>query len=216
MNLYLYLTETYEENEPFFLSDLHFQEMSGNNIRQQLKKLTDTGKVKRFDKGIYYLPKKSVFRSGSQPSLEKVLEYKYLREGGKVCGYVSGLLFFNQIGLTTQVPMQYELVSNKATNDYRETSLAKSRIILRKPKVPVTENNYIALQFLDMLKDIDLYAELSGKELQDQLCQYMNKVSLSLSDLESYFSYYPDKLYKNLIKTRVIYYAILTQQKRTI
>ena len=29
--------------------------------------------------------------------------------------------------------MQYEIVSNKATNEYRETSLAKSRIIIRKP-----------------------------------------------------------------------------------
>lgn len=59
------------------------------------------------------------------------------------------------MGLTTQIPMQYEIVSNKATNEYRETSLAKSRIIIRKPKVPVTEKNYMALQFLDMLKNLD-------------------------------------------------------------
>lgn len=61
-------------------------------------------------------------------------------------------MFFNQMGLTTQVPMMYEVVSNKATNDYRETSLAKSRVIVRKPKVPVTEKNYKDLQFLDIYK----------------------------------------------------------------
>ena len=49
----------------------------------------------------------------------------------------------------------HEVVSNKATNEYRETSLAKSRVIVRKPKVPVTEKNYRVLQFLDMLKDVD-------------------------------------------------------------
>ena len=209
-NLYQYLTENYKENEPFFLSDIQIEGMTGNNIRQQLKKLTDAEKVKRFDKGIYYLPKKSIFKSGSKPTLEKVLEYKYLRDNDRRCGYISGLLFFNQMGLTTQVPMQYEIVSNKATNEYRETSLAKSRIIIRKPKVPVTEKNYMALQFLDMLKDVDVYSEMSGTDLQKRLYQYMRDAGLEISDLESYFSYYPDKLYKNLIETRVIYNGILT------
>ena len=208
-NLYQYLTENYKENEPFFLSDIQIEGMTGNNIRQQLKKLTDTEKVKRFDKGIYYLPKKSIFKSGSRPTLEKVLEYKYLLDKDRRCGYISGLLFFNQMGLTTQVPMQYEIVSNKATNEYRETSLAKSRIIIRKPKVPVTEKNYMALQFLDMLKDVDVYSEMSGTDLQKRLYQYMRDTGLRISDLESYFSYYPDKLYKNLIETKVIYNGIL-------
>lgn len=208
-NLYQYLVEKYKENEPFFLSDIQIKGMSGNNVRQQLKKLTDIGKVKRFDSGIYYLPKKSIFKSGSQPTLEKVLEYKYLWDKNKRCGYISGLLFFNQMGLTTQVPMQYEIVTNKATNDYRETSLAKSRVIIRKPKVIITEKNYVILQFLDMLKDVDVYSEMSGTDLQNRLYRYMDDVGLELSDLESYFSYYPDKLYKNLIETRVIYNGIL-------
>ena len=69
-NLYQYLTENYKENEPFFLSDIQIDGMTGNNIRQQLKKLTDAEKVKRFDKGIYYLPKKSIFKSGSKPTLD--------------------------------------------------------------------------------------------------------------------------------------------------
>lgn len=141
--------------------------------------------------------------------MEKVLEYKYLQDNNKRCGYITGLLFFNQLGLTTQVPMQYEIVSNRATNNYRETTLAKSRVIIRRPKITVTENNYMALQFLDMLKDINVYSEISGITLQKRLYQYMNDVGLKISDLESYFSYYPDKLYKNLIETRVIYNGIL-------
>ena len=108
--------------------------------------------------------------------------------------------------------MQYEIVTNKATNEYRETFLAKSRIISRKPKVPVTEENYMALQFLDMLKDVDVYSEMSGIALQKRLYQYMRKVGLRISDLESYFPYYPDKLYKNLVETRVIYNDVLTQE----
>ena len=67
----------------------------------------------------------------------------------------------------------------------------------------------MALQFLDMLKDVDVYSEMSGTDLQKRLFQYMRDAGLEISDLESYFSYYPDKLYKNLIETRVIYNGIL-------
>lgn len=183
--------------------------MTENNIHQQLKKLTDEGMIKRFDKGIYYFPRKSIFQSGSLPSIEKVLEYKYLRDKNQLCSYVSGQLFFNQIGLSTQVPMQYEIVSNKATTDYRETVLAQSRIIIRSPKVPVTEQNYTILQFLDLMKDVDLYSEISGKELQERLFKYLRTINLKISDLEPYFTYYPDKLYRNLIETKVIYNDLL-------
>ena len=207
--LYEYLLDNYKENEPIFLADLQVDGMTRTNVRQQIKKLTDTGKVKRFDNGIYFLPKKTIFKSGSQLAPEKVLECKYLRDKDERCGYVSGLMFFNQMGLTTQVPMMYEVVSNKATNDYRETSLAKSRVIVRKPKVPVTEKNYKALQFLDMLKDV--YSEVTGKPLQDRLYRYMDDANLSISEMEPYFAYYPDKLYKNLVETRVIYNGLLAQ-----
>lgn len=209
--LYEYLLDNYKENEPIFLADLQVDGMTRTNVRQQIKKLTDTGKVKRFDNGIYFLPKKTIFKSGSQLAPEKVLECKYLRDKDERCGYVSGLMFFNQMGLTTQVPMMYEVVSNKATNDYRETSLAKSRVIVRKPKVPVTEKNYKALQFLDMLKDVDVYSEVTGKPLQDRLYRYMDDTNLSISEMEPYFAYYPDKLYKNLVETRVIYNGLLAQ-----
>ncbi len=216
--LYEYLLDNYKENEPIFLVDLQVDGMTRTNVRQQIKKLTDTGKVKRFDNGIYFLPKKTIFKSGSQLAPEKVLECKYLRDKDERCGYVSGLMFFNQMGLTTQVPMMYEVVSNKATSDYRETSLAKSRVIVRKPKVPVTEKNYKALQFLDMLKDVDVYSEVTGKPLQDRLYRYMDDANLSISEIEPYFAYYPDKLYKNLVETRVIYKdmeeEILLEKKR--
>lgn len=210
-SLYNYLLANYKENEPILSASLSISGISPTNMRQQLKKLTDSGKLKRFDSGVYYLPKKSIFKSGSPLAPEKVLECKYLREKDNRCGYLSGLMFFNQLGLTTQVPMQYEVVTNKATNEYRETSLAKSRVIVRRPKVPVTECNYKALQFLDMMKDVDIYSEITGIELQKRLYRYMDNSNLSITSLEPFFSYYPDRLYKNLVETRVIYNGILAQ-----
>lgn len=203
--LYNYLTKTYKPNEPIFLSNIQITNLSPDNTRQQLKNLTDTGKIKRFDKGIYFLPKQTIFKSGSQLNIEKVLEAKYLKPNGIRLGYLSGLMFCNQLGLTTQIPMLYEIVSNKATTQRRKIHLGKSEIIIRKPKITITEENYKILQFLDLIKDIDIYAEINRIQLQNRLHKYMNNEKLTISDIKPYFSYYPDKLYKNLIETGVIY-----------
>ena len=92
--LYEYLLDNYKENEPIFLADLQIDGMARTNVCQQVKKLADTGKVRRFNNGIYFLPQKTFFKSGSQLAPEKVLVCKYLRDKDKRCGYVSGLMFF--------------------------------------------------------------------------------------------------------------------------
>ena len=66
--LFEYLLETYGQNEPIFVSDIRYMDWSTNYIRQQIKKLTDEGKLRRYDTGIYFIPKPSPFRSGSQLS----------------------------------------------------------------------------------------------------------------------------------------------------
>ena len=205
LSLYEYLIENYNENEPIFVSEIQVEGMTDVNLRQQLKKLADSGKIKRFDTGIYFIPKASVFRSGSQLSSYKVIEQKYIQNKKERYGYISGMMLANQMGLTTQVPMVYEVVTNKATKDYRETMLGKTRVIIRKPRVKVTEENYKPLQFLDLMKDIDNYSEVEGEQLQKRLLRYMQEINLHFYMLEPYLSYYPDRIYKNMYETRLLY-----------
>lgn len=204
MLLYDYLISNYKENEPIFLANIKIEGMTNVNLRQQIKKLTDEGKLRRFDTGIYFFPKKSMFRSGSQLSKEKVIEQKYLMEVNKRCGYIGGIMFANQMGVTTQVPMIFEVVTNKATKDYRETSLANSRVIVRKPRTEVTEENYKILQFLDLMKDIDVIAELTGKELEKRILRYMKEAMINFTMIKPYLKYYPDKIYRNMYETGVL------------
>ena len=203
--LFEYLRETYGENEPIFVSDIEYNGMSDNYIRQQVKKLTDAGLLKRYDTGIYFIPQKSIFKSGTQLSMNRVIERKYLQDKNERCGYVSGVAFANQLGITTQVSMICEVVTNKATNDRRESTLANSRVIVRRPRTPVSEQNYRILQFLDLMKDIDYFAEVTGEELQKCLCAYLEANSIRFADLEKYLGYYPDKIYRNLFETRLLY-----------
>lgn len=204
MSLYEFLHENYGENEPILVSEIQIEGMSDANLRQQIKKLADTGKIKRYDAGIYFIPKQTTFKSESMIPRDAVIEKKYLKDGDMTCGYISGMMFANQLGLTTQVPAVYEIVTNRATSDYRQTSLTSVKVILRKPKVTVTKDNYRILQFLDLLKDIDSVAEVEGDGLRQRILSYMKDMMFTFSMLEPYLSYYPDKLYRNMYKAGIL------------
>lgn len=205
--LYEYLLVNYVVNEVIIASDLAACGLNKSTIRRQLKQLTDQGKIRRYDKGIYYLPKRTIFNTEAQPSREEIIEKKYLKCNDECIGYITGLSLANQLGLTTQVPVVVEVVSNKASRDYREIKLANATIILRKPKVDVTADNYHALQFLDLMKDIDVLSELSKTALRQKLLSFMEQTKLSFTMLEPYIRYYPDKLFRNLYETGLLNYV---------
>lgn len=202
--VYNYIKENYKQNEPIFLSDLNTLNIKSTSLRQQLMKLTEDGRIKRFDTGIYYLPNKSMFSFGSVLSIDDVIEKKYLVNNTGRCGYISGMLFANQLGITTQVASIYEIYTNKATTDYRETNLGGFRVILRRSCVEVNDDNVYALQFLDLMKEVSDIAELEGKQLTDKLLEYMKRKELNFDLLQQYFPYYPDKIYRNMYEVGLI------------
>ena len=77
--IYEYISTRYKENEPILLSQLEIPGIKAPALRQQLKKLLEEGKIKRFDTGVYFIPKKSMFKSGSSISVEDVIQKKYLQ-----------------------------------------------------------------------------------------------------------------------------------------
>lgn len=202
--LYRYIENNYQPNEPIFLSEISIPGIKAVSIRQQMKKLTESGQLKRFDTGIYYIPKKSMFRSGSSLSVDEVIRRKYLTDGENCCGYVGGILFANKLGLTTQVSGVYEIYTNKATTEYRETKLANLRIILRKPYCVIDEKNVAALQFLDLLKEIVDISEVEGEELTNRLVSYMKKKNIGFENINQFLPYYPDRIYKNMYEVGLL------------
>lgn len=121
-----------------------------------------------------------------------------------MCGYLSGYMLVNMVGLTTQVPVIYEVVSNNATIDYRKIMINKIRVIVRRPKVPVTNENVRILQFLDLIKDVDVYSKEEGNDLKRRMLEIMKKLDITFLALEPYLSFYPEKIYKNMYETGVL------------
>lgn len=210
--LYEYLKLKYGENEPIILTDISIEGMTKNNMRQQIKYLTDTGKLIRYDTGIYFMPKKSILNFGSYISIDDVITAKYLKDQKGRCGYLSGIGFANSIGITTQVPMTYSLVSNKATTECRKTCIRGFQVTVRSPKLRVNDTNYRSLQFLDLMKDVDRIAEVSDELLLQKLLSYIEKAGISLEDLKKYMNLYPEKTYKNFMETGLIYELFTRQQ----
>ena len=202
--VYEYIENKYKPNEPIFLAELDIPDMKPVSVRQQMKKLTEAGRLKRFDAGIYYIPKKSMFRSGSTLSIDEVIRKKYLQDGVNRCGYVGGILFANQLGLTTQVPALYEVYTNKATTEYRETKLANLRVILRKPYCEIDTENAETLQFLDLIKEVVDISEVDGEELTKRLLGYMKKKNIGFESMKPFLPYYPDRIYKNMYEVGLL------------
>ena len=201
---YEFLKENYKENEPIFISELKYKNLNMNAIRQQILNLTTKNLLVRYDTGIYYIPGNSIFRTSKILSQNKIIEKKYISSNDEILGYLSGLNFANKIGITTQVPNLYEIVSNKATCDYRELKIASTKIILRKPRTTITKENYLELQFLDMIKEIDNLSILDKEENKKIVLNYMKFENISFEKLQKLLEFYPDKIYKNLYQVGVL------------
>ena len=202
--LYGYLIENFKPYEPIFTADIDI-DMVGNSLRPKLKELCDSGKLCRYEAGVYYLPGKMKLKGLTPISASVVARSKFINRRGKVRGYYSGYTFANQIGLSLQVPYVQEIVTNEASAKVREIDIKGQKFIIRKPKAEVTEENVYTLQFLDFLSDIDKYLDGSSENILDKLEKLIRDEKITKELIDTYISLYPTKVYKNLYETGVVY-----------
>ena len=198
--LYEYLLENYKANEPIFVSDIEMPVTDGN-LRQMFKTLCDTGKIKRFDTGIYYIPKASVLTGGVPLAADEVAVAKYIIRKGKVDGFYSGYTFANQLGISTQVPYVKEIVSNNASTRVKEVNVRNKKILLRRARTEITNENYVVLQLLELLKDLEQYYDISFENVCERLKKYVLTENIKKADVDKYIEDFPDKVYKNIYRT---------------
>lgn len=116
----------------------------------QLKRLTDAGRIDRIQKGIYYKAKSTVFGK-VRPNLDGYAIQLLTTQGEQVIGYVTGAAFMNSIGLTTLMPKEIEIVSNQ----FRRILPDGCHVAAKRPAVGVNRENYKYLQLLDVIDDLE-------------------------------------------------------------
>ena len=131
-----YLIENYGYNEPIFLNELKIEGMSDNAVRQSVKRLAMSGFLERYDNGIYYIPKQGGVLGKSYLDPYKVIMRRYVQSKSEKYGYVTGLSFANQLGLTTQLPAVIEIVTNHEATNGRLVMIGTQRVRIKKSTIP--------------------------------------------------------------------------------
>ncbi len=202
MTLFDYLLKQYGTNEPIISAQITFKEYSRPWVMKQLKSLCDSGKLIRFEKGIYYIPTDTVFgKSILNP--RKVIEKKYINDGENTIGYYSGITFQNQLKLTTQMPNVIEIYTNNETTNVRDVTVGKQKVILRKARTAINSANVAVLSFLEMMNDIS--PDSLDSEKKRRIAEYMNSNGITKQDIVSYAPVFPDKVMRNLIESEAIF-----------
>lgn len=201
--LFEYLKEHYKDGEPIFFNDIQIDGIQRNTLRQQIKTLADSGKIARYEKGIYYIPKKTRFKSSAGPSPEMVASYKYISRGGKTDGYYSGSTFANLIGLSMQVPMKKEIVSNNIAAIVREVNIGNQAFIVRQARIPVSGDNAKVLQFLDLLKNLVSYLDDNVDTAREKIQNYLITNHITRAAVDKYIRQYPDSVFRYYYEMRL-------------
>jgi DNA-binding Lrp family transcriptional regulator len=199
------LIEQYGYNAPLFLSEIRAEGISPNTLKQQFKRMTDAGIMKRFDKGIYYFPKESRLLGESYLDGNLVISEKYIKQNDTVFGYYSGAAFANQLGVTTQVPAEKEIVTNKEATKGRRIALANYRLRLKKPRVPIDNQNWRLLQLLDLLNEYPQWSEYPREEVNTRIAKHIKDKELKRKDLIELLGNYPDKVSRVLLESGLAY-----------
>lgn len=189
-----YIKNNYDNKTPIFVKDIYkeFTEISEGTIRSLFKRFSDAGVLEKVDNGVYALPNKESVLGKATVYVSNVIENKYIRnEKGQRIGYISGINFSNQIGLTSQTASVNTIYSNNVSNKKRMTTLKNSRLIINAPRVEVTDQNYKLLQILDLLNDFEKYSEQDLKTASNKILAFLREIKLKNEEVELIVSNYP-------------------------
>ena len=194
--LYDYIISNYQKDEPIFLAELPGK--SRESVRQEMKKLTDEGKIERLYNGVYYLAYRTILGTKGKVSVDTFVRKRFLEANGQTIGYITGIQLANMYGFTTQNPSCFEVCSNEASTKQRKLDIDGRQIIVYKPVADITKENRGALQFLDFMGTIDKYSEVSGDEFTSKLKSFVITVGVDFEQVKKYLPLFPDRVYRNI------------------
>ena len=200
-----YLMENYGYNEPIFLNDLSIEGLSENAVRQSVKRLVANGFLERYDNGIYYIPKQGGLLGKSYLDPFLVIMRKYVQNKSETYGYVTGISFANQLGLTTQMPAVIEVVTNREATNGRMIMVGNLKVRIKKPSVTISDSNAEILQLLDSIGQAEKYTELPLDETIDTMISYIKQKRFTKEQLSQVSSILTGATAKKLIEWGMIY-----------
>lgn len=202
MGLYKALLEQYGYNEPILSTEIAYGEYSKPWIYKELNKLREQGLLIRYEKGLYYIPTKTVLGT-SILDPRRVIEKKYIRDGSNVIGYYSGISLLNQLDLSTQMPNTIEIFTNNEPSRARNITVGKQKVLLRKARTEINASNAAILSFLELMNSVS--GSFFDEARKKRVGEFIKKNGISSRDITAYAPAFPDKAMRTLVESEVIY-----------
>lgn len=152
MNITQAVQETVKTMEPghvFGYEAIPEYAQAPGSVVKAVSRLVSSKQIERLSKGQFYVPKQGLL--GPRKPSDNELIRSVLFKKGRLRGYVTGPALFNNLGLTTQMPVTITIALNGGR---MEKHFGTIRIKMIAARAPVTQENVTALQYLDVLKDI--------------------------------------------------------------
>ncbi len=141
--------QTIPESQPFGYAHLGIETTNFYSAAKALERMQQKGTIKKISKGVFYIPRKTIFGELG-PDSNGILE-RYLFENGKRVAYETGFSLYNRLGLTTQMAFKIKVATK---GNPIKIDIGTLKVSSVKSYVAVTDQNYQLLGFLDALKDI--------------------------------------------------------------
>jgi len=159
-----------KQGNTFTYKDLKINKEEYSATSKTIERLIRKGKIKRISTGIFYKPKQTAFGE-LKPDEEKIITL-YLYKNGKRIAYITGLLLYNKMGLTTQIPKEISIASREKRIYIKKGNIKANAV---KSYVEVTDDNYKYLELLDVLKDWKRIPDLDKKSAIEILTGILKK-----------------------------------------
>jgi hypothetical protein len=160
----------------------------------KMKRMADKGEIERLQKGVYCQVKQTIFGKVA-PSIDQVMKKMLTEQYGEKIGYESGAFLLNRIGLTTLVPRDMEITTNR----YGAKLPEGCRIKMKKSVTAVTDNNWKYLQFIDLISELP-QAHIDVEKPELLLARYAKTQELNVLTLVfTARTHYPVKMLLPLI-----------------
>jgi len=195
------LKEKYNVNEPILIGEIldEFRDYSRSYVFKLIKKAEENEELINFCSGVYYIPTKNIL-GVSSISIEDVIEKKYISSNDKTFGIYSGLKLQNIFNLTTQMPNTIEIITNNESMRKREIEIKGRKIILRKSKVDITNDNVNEYMILQLMTEA---GDRICEEVKKRIQKYIKENEIDYQKTISLASFFPSKAIKNLIVSEV-------------
>lgn len=134
-----------------------------------------------------------------------VILRKYVRSKNETNGYVTGISFVNQLGLTMRMLAIIEIVTNREATNGRTITVGNKKVRIKKSAVTVSNNNAELLQLLDGIEQAEKYTELLMEETIDTMRSCVKQKGFTKEQLSEDSSDITGATAKKLIEWEMIY-----------